>query len=181
MFRHISKATIAEGLELVSLLTLACTGFSPNHYRLFQFVLGWTIYGLDKKMLKSQLKAMQTLPSRVMRPEMLFGLVGAELYEVTAAQNFWKAKLGRRLEISMQRAYYQGAPRMFLKKKHGTNFLKKLGNQIWDWQPRFDFRASDFEGPCRIYVWGPPHLVNHSSESHVYLGSGTFVHDCNYM
>lgn len=159
------KDDIAEGLELSSLIAIACTGFSPNHYRLFQFVLGWVVYGLDRKSLKSQLRTSQTIAQRTMRPEMMFGLVGSELYEVTVAHKFWKARLGRRLEAGLQRAYYQSAPR----------------EHIWDWQPNLDFRGSDHNGKSRLYVWGPPHLVNNQSEAFIYIGSGTFVHDCNYM
>lgn len=148
-----------EGAQLV---TLACSGFTPNHHRLITALCIWALYGGGKSAAVTMLENDEALPFRVMVPECMFGLVGSDLFEVTAGKAVWWEKLQLQLHQNLMRAYYQKTSR----------------EKLWEWMPTTHIVGNEFCGPCRIYVWAPSADVNHYTMETV---NGYYVNDCNYM
>jgi hypothetical protein len=150
---------VAEAAQLV---TIACTGFSPNHHRLFSALCIWALYGSGKSAAVTMLENDEALPFRMMVPECMFGLVGSDLYEITIGKAVWWDKLHHGIQQHMLRAYYQKTSR----------------EKLWEWTPAIHLVGSEFCGPARIYVWASPSHVNHYT---IDTMNGRYMTDCNYM
>lgn len=146
----------------IQLIATATCGFTLNHQRLFAAVCQWAVYGMGKSAALTLLENDVSIPFRIVVPEMMFGLVGSDLYELTVGKrNWWNWYMQHHIEQCVMRAYYSKTSR----------------ERLWEWHCDLSLQPHQFSGPSRVYMWASPCLVN---EDTLRL-SGTHVLDCNFL
>lgn len=148
--------------SVIQMVATACSGFTLNHQRLFAAVCQWAVYGMGKSAATTLLENDDSIPFRIMVPEMMFGLVGCDLYELTGGKrNWWNWFMQPHIEQCVMRSYYNKTSR----------------ERLWEWHCDLSLQTHQFSGSPRIYMWASPMLVNDNM-----LGlSGVHVLDCNFM